>query len=72
MKCGFFTGKFMMTCKANANVYVPSSFEMQEYCGSIRHKVCPFYSRAKNLEQRLLLSAQGTPIFTTGRQVEGA
>ncbi len=71
MKCGFFKGNFMMTCKAGVNVYVPSAFEIKEYCGSIRHKVCPLYSRAKNLEQRLFLSAGGTPIFSTGGQTEG-
>jgi hypothetical protein len=67
MGCRFFTGRFMMACKANVNVYVPSAFEMQEYCGSIRHKVCPHYSKAKNSAWRPLFSDEGTPIFLTGR-----
>lgn len=66
-KCLFFTGRFMMTCRARVNVYVPSSFEMREYCKTGRHKVCPFYSRARSLEQRQLFSAGSKSAFLSGR-----
>lgn len=67
MKCCFFMGRFMMTCKANADVYVPSSFEIEEYCGNIRHKVCPLYSRARNLERRRIYSAGSGSIYLSGQ-----
>ncbi len=43
MKCPFITGKYILTCTAHekADVYVPSLFELEEYCKSIRHPRCP-------------------------------
>jgi hypothetical protein len=31
------------TCKANDRPYVPSHFQLLQYCTSIDHKKCPFY-----------------------------
>jgi hypothetical protein len=45
MKCLFLSGKYMLSCKALREVYVPSSFEIDEYCKSIQHRMCPFYIR---------------------------
>ena len=42
MKCPFLAGTYMFSCTANKDVYVPSQFEFEEYCKSIRHKMCPF------------------------------
>lgn len=64
MKCRFFTGKFMMSCRANADIYVPSSFETQEYCRTGRHKVCPLYSKARNLDQERLFSARSKAVLS--------
>ncbi len=48
MKCDFLRGMYLQSCKAGKNVYVPSSFELGEYCRSKRHKICPFYLKIRN------------------------
>lgn len=48
MRCPFLTGKYMLSCTANKEVYIPSFLELKEYCRSGRHKMCPFYSRIEN------------------------
>jgi len=45
MKCLFLEGRHDPNCKALQKTYVPSPFELREYCKSNRHKVCPFYLR---------------------------
>ena len=46
MQCPFITGKYMFSCKALKEVYVPSEFELGEYCRQSRHKICPFYCKS--------------------------
>jgi hypothetical protein len=46
-KCEYLSGEYVLACKANKVLYVPSSFEMEEYCKSIRHVVCPFYMKVE-------------------------
>ncbi len=46
MKCPFIKGTYMFSCSASRDVYVPSEFEFNEYCRSIRYTICPFYCRA--------------------------
>ncbi len=50
MRCNFLAGKYMLACKAGRHSYVPSSFEIEEYCKTGRHGICPFYpsSTAEN------------------------
>lgn len=43
MKCRFLGGNYLLACKAEHRAYMPSPFEIQEYCTTTRHKVCPFY-----------------------------
>ena len=43
MACRFFFGKYLLSCNAGPRAYMPSDFEMREYCRSSRHKICPFY-----------------------------
>ena len=43
MYCSYLKGNYVVSCRATKEVYVPSGFELEEYCRSIRHKVCPFY-----------------------------
>jgi len=43
MKCPFLSGEYMLSCKALREVYVPSIFELDEYCKNIQHRMCPFY-----------------------------
>jgi hypothetical protein len=48
MKCLFLKGRYMFSCSARREVYVPSTFELGEYCKSTRYKVCPFYCAAQD------------------------
>ncbi len=43
MKCPYITGKYRLSCTAHekAEVYVPSLFELEEYCKNTRHSRCP-------------------------------
>ncbi len=43
MGCPFLAGKYMLSCAALREVYIPSDFEFGEYCKNIRFKMCPFY-----------------------------
>ena len=43
MKCRLLKGEENPTCTATDSVYMPSSFELEEYCRTDRHRVCPFY-----------------------------
>ncbi len=47
MRCPCLTGNYMLSCSARGEVYIPSSFELAEYCNSERrnlYKVCSYYS----------------------------
>ena len=48
MKCLFLKGRYMLSCSARREVYVPSIFELGEYCKCSRYKVCPFYCEAQD------------------------
>ena len=48
MRCPFLRGKYMLSCTANREVYIPSLFELDEYCKNGRHKMCPYYNRIEN------------------------
>ena len=48
MECQHFAGVFMKYCVAEREVYVPSIYEMSEYCKYIQHRVCRHYMRADN------------------------
>jgi hypothetical protein len=56
MKCGFLKGK--VRCDATVGEFIPSSFEIQEYCRTRRHKVCPFYFRKKRTENTVGASSK--------------
>lgn len=45
MKCPYLTGNYMFSCTAAKAVYVPSIFELDEYCKESRHTMCPFYCK---------------------------
>lgn len=42
MNCPFITGKYMLSCAA-CQAYVPSIFELDEYCKTSRYTMCPCY-----------------------------
>ncbi len=45
MNCPMLTGKYMLSCTALKEVYVPSVFELQEYCKKSLHTMCPLYMK---------------------------
>lgn len=48
MNCPFMTGNYMLACLAPGCVYIPSIIELDEYCKSGRHAICPFYMKRKD------------------------
>jgi hypothetical protein len=46
----FLTGDYLLTCKAN-NIYVPTQFEIEEYCKNKRHTICPFFKFKDHLKK---------------------
>ncbi len=45
MRCPFISGKYFKSCSVGREPYVPSAFEMAEYCTTTRHTLCPFFAR---------------------------
>jgi hypothetical protein len=45
MKCPHLIKRLIVSCKAFDAPYVPSLFEIQEYCRTKDHRKCPFYLR---------------------------
>jgi len=43
MKCTHLVSLVVCSCKAGDRPYVPSLFELDEYCRTARHSRCPFY-----------------------------
>ncbi len=41
MNCPHLKGKIIQTCRGNENVYVPSIFELEEYCRTAKAVKCP-------------------------------
>ncbi len=42
MKCAYLSGKFVLSCTAEKGfLYVPSLFELEEYCRTARSARCP-------------------------------
>jgi hypothetical protein len=50
LKCPYLIGTCMHSCGATEEAYVPSTFEYDEYCFSMRHKLCPFYCMRRSEE----------------------
>ncbi|MBF0505410.1 MAG: hypothetical protein HQL09_01120 [Nitrospirae bacterium] len=42
LKCPYLTRWLIYTCQAGEDPYVPSLFQLEEYCKSKQHKKCPF------------------------------
>ncbi len=41
MKCAYLSGTQMLYCTVSKPIYIPSLFELEEYCTTPRHKKCP-------------------------------
>jgi hypothetical protein len=48
MTCPHLSESYILSCKADLGVYVPSLFELNQFCQSDRHTVCPYYSLVDN------------------------
>jgi len=47
MQCSFLEGRRILSCRSLGAVYIPSIFELNEYCTQDKHKKCPFFSPSK-------------------------
>ncbi len=45
MQCPHLLKWTVSACKAVERPYVPSLFELEEYCRTMDHRKCPFYLR---------------------------
>jgi len=44
MKCAYLSGEHVLSCKADRGVYIPSLFELEEYCRTRKSIRCPLKS----------------------------
>ncbi len=56
MRCLLLQGKYMIYCTAVKEGYIPSTFELDEYCRQGKHRMCPLYRKAE-LSGKLDISA---------------
>ncbi len=63
MKCPHLGRLEILTCKVEEKPYIPSLFELQEYCKGERHRRCPFYLRNIIIEdeRNSLISVSRSP-----------
>jgi len=52
----------MSSCKALDKPYVPSLFELGEYCKTIDHRKCPFYLRGIICMNRIESNTRGASL----------
>jgi hypothetical protein len=43
MVCPFLKESTVSLCEATDNAYIQSEFELDKYCRTARHRMCPFY-----------------------------
>jgi hypothetical protein len=48
MECPHLAGVYMKYCVAEKELYVPSIYEMREYCKYLQHRICRHYMQADN------------------------
>ncbi len=51
MKCPHLICWVISSCKAGDKPYVPSIFELNEYCNGLQHAKCPLYRGADTCGQ---------------------
>ncbi len=45
MKCKHLKKLYIMICRAKKELYVPSVFQLEEYCMAEGHRKCPFFRK---------------------------
>jgi hypothetical protein len=53
-KCAYLADWMYKSCEATTNAYVPSQFQLEEYCSTGSHIKCPFYLNA--MDSRAMVS----------------
>lgn len=43
MKCDYLSGEYVLSCTADRGVYIPSLFELEEYCRTTKSTLCPLH-----------------------------
>jgi hypothetical protein len=43
MECPYLSGNYLLSCKADFALHIPSSLELNELCTTGKHSACPFY-----------------------------
>ena len=66
MKCPHLTVSAYQTCHSLDRPYLPSPFELHEYCSVIAHRRCPFYL---GYAATAKVAADKYPKITGGSQV---
>jgi hypothetical protein len=59
--CPHLSESYILSCKANLRVYVPSIQELGEYCHSTNHSVCQFYCSGESIARSMHYSAVSLP-----------
>ena len=68
MKCLLLKGKYMICCTAVKESYIPSMFELDEFCRQKKHKMCPLYRQAETDGKIIIMTDMKK---TEGRGSEG-
>ncbi len=54
MQCSYLEGTRILSCRSMGIVYIPSLFELDEFCTQDRHAKCPFFCASPERERRAL------------------
>ncbi len=57
MKCPYLKGKYMITCTSVKEGYIPSIFELEEFCRHAKHTLCPLYRTAREEGKAVITSS---------------
>ncbi len=47
MRCLLLQGKYMIFCTAVKEGYIPSAYELDEYCRQEKYRLCPLYCKSQ-------------------------
>ena len=50
MACPYITGEYLQSCIAAPDVYVPSAFQLEEYCTGSWYTLCPLFRQRRYRE----------------------
>jgi len=59
MICNFLSDKHLLICTARYGCFVPSAFEIDEYCKTKLHKICPIYRKHSGKNGACILTGSG-------------